>query len=280
MIQVKSAYTKEYVYRTSYLRLAKMQNEEIKTAQILSTMLPTSVMQEIHTHGVIAHYKEVASVMFCDIVSFTALCSRVSARDVVEILNFMFTTFDNIVTKNHVYKVETIGDCYMACGGVVKTQPSFTADLLQCGLDFQHASLRIFTPENNHIQLRIGVHTGPVLAGVVGQKMPRYHLFGKTISVAEQYEAQGIAGEVIVCDETWRRTQDNLTRKKRKRKRKYLSLCLDTNRCQSYSNTNLKIPGLGVCRCCHPLPRQLKAKVVKSQCPLNIIIYLPCHRQR
>jgi len=202
-VSMKMAFLKEYFHRSRFLKLAKMDNEEMRTQQILSSMLPTAVIAQISSSNrVVAHFRPVASVLFCDIVSFTKLCSGISAEDVVGILNFMFTQFDNIVTKSNVYKVETIGDAYLACAGVVFRQPSFTVDLVKCALHFQAASKLVRSPGNKGITIRVGIFTGPVLAGVIGRKMPRYHLFGETLSLAEAYESQGVPTKVVVCDTT------------------------------------------------------------------------------
>jgi class 3 adenylate cyclase len=102
----------------------------------------------------------------------------------------MFNHFDKLTTKHRVFKVETIGDSYFACSGVVSQQPFHTANLVAFALDCQRAIRRLVTSDGQHVRIRIGLHTGPVIAGVVGRKMPRYHLFGSTISIAGQFENQ------------------------------------------------------------------------------------------
>merc|ERR1712137_1138710 len=101
-----------------------------------------------------------------------------------------------------VYKVETIGDCYYACSGVMTRGPRETCNIIQMALDFQKHTSHLYSTANDRIMLRIGVHTGPVLAGVVGKKMPRYHLFGETVSLAEEMEQGGYPGKVVVSGAT------------------------------------------------------------------------------
>ena len=109
------------------------------------------------------------------------------------------------------YKVETIGDAYLACSGVVIRHPSHTENLVKCALDFQSASNYFRTPDNQLLSVRIGIHTGHVVAGVVGRKMPRYHLFGETVTVAEEMEHTGVAGAVVVSEATYQRVSDQFS---------------------------------------------------------------------
>jgi hypothetical protein len=114
----------------------------------------------------------------------------------------MFNHFDKLTTAHRVYRVETIGDAYFACSGVVNQQSFHTADLVSFALSCQRAIRHLKTSDGQNGRIRIGLHTGPVIAGVVGRKMPRYHLFGKTVSIAEQYESQGIPDKVVVSRAT------------------------------------------------------------------------------
>ncbi len=104
----------------------------------------------------------------------------------------MFSTFDSLSTKHNIYKVETIGDAYLACSGVVSRCATQTEDLVKFALDAQTSTRYMHTPEGQPIVIRIGIHTGSVVAGVVGRKMPRYHLFGETVTIAEEMEQNGI----------------------------------------------------------------------------------------
>jgi hypothetical protein len=115
----------------------------------------------------------------------------------------MFSTFDSLTTKHNVYKVETIGDAYLACSGVVNRCATQTEDLVKFAMDLQTSTRYMHTPEGQPIVIRIGIHTGSVVAGVVGRKMPRYHLFGETVTIAEEMEQNGIAGAVVISEMTY-----------------------------------------------------------------------------
>ena len=210
VLSMMSAHSSEYFARLDFIRYLTLDEEERKTREIRDNMLPKQVMDDVMaqqtapgtTPSIIAHECERASVMFCDIVSFTALASKITAEDVVAILNVMFSTFDALTTKHGVYKVETIGDAYLACSGVVDRRADHTRSLVRCALDFQTSSHYLHSPDDKPLKVRIGIHTGTVVAGVVGRKMPRYHLFGATVTIAEEMEQSGVAGGVVISGET------------------------------------------------------------------------------
>jgi len=204
VLAITASRSSEYYLRWDFIRHLKLQQEERRTRHFLNNMLPLSVIQEIkQDRRFIAHEFPRASVMFSDVVSFTALASRIRPEDVVAILNVMFSTADALSTKHGIYKVETIGDAYLACSGVVSRNATQTEDLVKFALDLQTSTRFMHTPEGLPLVIRIGIHTGSVVAGVVGRKMPRYHLFGETVTIAEEMEQNGIAGHVCISAATW-----------------------------------------------------------------------------
>ena len=233
ILSMLSAHSAEHFQRLDYIGYLRLDCDDKKTREILDHMLPTPVMNDIMKQQllggvgsgpVVAHDVAKASVLFCDIVSFTSLAASVGAEDVVAILNIVFSTFDALTTRHRVYKVETIGDAYLACSGVVQqpgsassiggtavTVSSHTESLVKCALDFQSASHYFRTPTNSAISVRVGIHTGHVIAGVVGRKMPRYHLFGETVTLAEEMEHSGLAGSVVISGETYREVGDSFS---------------------------------------------------------------------
>ena len=202
-LSMMSAHAAEHFAQVDFIRHRTLNEEEAKTRYILDNMLPKSVMDQLvrqHStghHSIIAHQCERAAVLFCDIVQFTALAAVIRPEDVVAILNVLFSAFDALTTLHSVYKVETIGDAYLACSGVVhsaaghppseSSNHSHVESLVLCALDFIAASQHCRTSDNRPLQLRIGIHTGTVVAGVIGRKMPRYHLFGESGHNNNQY---------------------------------------------------------------------------------------------
>lgn len=207
-----AAFEKERVFRDNFLRIIHHRTERDKAHKLLLQMLPFHITQAIRnsTPGhVIAHDIEFADIFFCDIVSFTTLCGEIEAEDVVVILNLVFEKFDELTTLHSVYKVETIGDAYVACAGVVHTQPNHTESLVNCALDFQKASAYFYiAPLDKQLRFRIGIHSGPIIAGVVGKKMPRYHLFGESLTMAEDVEANGLPEKVTISSSTYQSLLD------------------------------------------------------------------------
>ena len=334
VMYAESSYWGEFLGRQDYIRGLKRENEKVRTQQFLDNMLPPLVLTMIKQGNLVAHFHQAADVIFCDIVSFTSIASAIPAEDVVAVLNVMFSTYDALSTQYSVYKVETIGDCWMGCCGVVSHETNHTQNIVDFALAMikstrgfrvqtdqakvtaaaienvdklqspqrvdvarqtvteklldgenkerqereRHDSkasstdplsvvshngpagrltrssmsfmmgalispttatngahgplsskstisealspderpplvrLGSATSSNHHSQserdsvkglplvVRIGIHSGPVIAGVVGRKCARYHLFGETVSVAEEMEQHGLAGKVVISE--------------------------------------------------------------------------------
>ena len=153
---------------------------------------------------VIADTFEEVTILFTDIVGFTRLSARISAEDVVTHLNNMYTMFDAITEKYGLYKVETIGDSYMLVGGAPEHYEDHAERVCAAALEFKACvpKLQEISGEPS-INVRIGMHSGPIVAGVVGFKNPRYHLFGDCVNTASRMESTGLAGEVQISEDTY-----------------------------------------------------------------------------
>ena len=207
------AFSNEYYRRIDFLLiLQNYKKKMILAKQLTHEMLPQDVMKSLSLQSkssCIYNERDNASVYYIVIsLVLLALASNMNAADVVTTLSFMFSTFDALTSQHDVYKVETIGDAYLACSGVVMRQVNHTLRLVRCAQDFQLATEFIETPTGLPIHIRIGIHTGFVVAGVVGTKMPRYHLFGQTVTIAEEMEQHGTAGRVEVSESTYEFVQD------------------------------------------------------------------------
>ncbi|EFJ42492.1 guanylyl and adenylyl cyclase family member [Volvox carteri f. nagariensis] len=118
------------------------------------------------------------------------MCSSVEPAVVMSFLNTLYTQFDSLLHLHDVYKVETIGDCYMVAGGLVRRCADGVASLLEPGeFDPHHARKIMRMPNGQPLQVRVGIHSGPAMSGVVGTKMPRFCLFGDTINTASRCES-------------------------------------------------------------------------------------------
>jgi class 3 adenylate cyclase len=184
--------------RHDFVRFRKLNHERMSTHSFLSNMLPPVVFEGLkrEDQALVAHERMDADVLFSDIVGFTSIAATLKPEDVVAVLNVMFATFDSCSVRYGVYKVETIGDAYVACTNVVEIRSDHTRCLVEFALAIQRATKSMFTPTHQQIVIRVGIHTGTVIAGVVGRKMPRYHLFGETVTLAELMEQKGVPGMV------------------------------------------------------------------------------------
>ncbi|XP_052801388.1 atrial natriuretic peptide receptor 1-like [Mya arenaria] len=185
-------------------RTEELALEKHKTDTLLCQMLPPLVAEQLKRgeHVVPETFSE-ASVFFSDIVGFTSLSGASTPLQVIDLLNGLYTTFDEIIEMHDVYKVETIGDAYMVASGVPRRCPQHAAEIANMALDLLSAitSIRVRHLPEARLQLRIGLHMGPCAAGVVGQTMPRYCLFGDTINMASRMESTGKALHIHVSSD-------------------------------------------------------------------------------
>ncbi|KAK3788191.1 hypothetical protein RRG08_020897 [Elysia crispata] len=170
--------------------------EKKKAEELLYNMLPKPVaLQLIRGETVTAQWYDNVTIYFSDICGFTALSAESSPMQVVDLLNDLYTVFDSIVEHFDVYKVETIGDAYMVVSGLpVRNGNLHGREIARLSLALLDAvfKFKIRHRPGDQLRLRIGIHSGPVCAGVVGLKMPRYCLFGDTVNTASRMESNGL----------------------------------------------------------------------------------------
>ena len=169
--------------------------------ELLQNVFPTKVLQTLKDQkGIIAERFESATVLFADIVDFTPLSEKMSAIELVHLLDKLFSRFDALVRKHGLEKIKTIGDAYMVAAGVPLARVNHAELMADFALDFLEC-LRQFNLENNlELKMRIGINSGPVVAGVIGKWKFLYDLWGDCVNTAARMEGHGVPGEIQITE--------------------------------------------------------------------------------
>jgi len=180
-------------------RTAELAAERERSEKLLRNMLPEAIAQRMKAGETIADSHE-ASVLFADIVGFTALEKDRDAEEVVGLLDQIFRKFDDVAQNHALEKIKTIGDCYMAVAGLPVPQLDHSDRAVLAGLDMIEAVDELRGQLDSSIDVRVGVHSGPLVAGVIGSKKYSYDVWGDTVNVASRMESHGVPGKLQVSD--------------------------------------------------------------------------------
>jgi adenylate cyclase len=175
----------------------------------LLNILPKEIADELkEKEGIIADSFEEATILFSDIVGFTPLSSRISAVELVNLLNEMFSIFDEIAGHYHLEKIKTIGDAYMLAGGIPIARQDHAEAVANMALEMQVKMADFQEKLNEPLQIRVGIHTGPVVAGVIGTRKFIYDLWGDAVNIASRMESSGSPGKIQVSPATYEKLKD------------------------------------------------------------------------
>uniref|UniRef100_H2YUP4 guanylate cyclase n=1 Tax=Ciona savignyi TaxID=51511 RepID=H2YUP4_CIOSA len=182
--------------------LEELEKENTKTVALLFSMIPREIAERLKKGERALNLAEMfpdVTVLFSDIVGFTNICTRITPMQVVSILNTIYTVFDLLSERYAIFKVETIGDGYMAVSGAPVRTKLHAQRISDMALEMQAGIRYVKNPADGEpIRIRIGIHSGGVVAGVVGRKMIRYCLFGDTVNTASRMESTGKGGEIHI----------------------------------------------------------------------------------
>jgi len=188
----------EVLTRELEVERENVNREKMRIHELLYSILPPTIADSLQK-GIMpgAERYENVSLLFSDIVGFTNISSNVSPTDVMAMLNELFSKFDVLCEKHNVFKVETIGDAYMVASGLPVANPRHADNLAGFAVDMVAAAATVLSPmDGEALRIRVGLHSGVCMAGVVGMKRPRYCLFGDTVNVSSRMESTGVPGAV------------------------------------------------------------------------------------
>jgi len=182
--------------------------EQEKSEQLLLNVLPESIAERLKADdNHIADRFEEATILFADLVNFTTISAQMPPSQLVDVLNEIFSTFDQLALDYHLEKIKTIGDAYMVAGGIPQPMDDHAQAIAEMALEMQWAIARTARETGEPFQLRIGINTGPVVAGVIGIRKFTYDLWGDTVNLASRMESHGQPGAIQVTESFYERTR-------------------------------------------------------------------------
>jgi class 3 adenylate cyclase len=216
VIGMVACYAIEFYTRRDFVQRQLLKAEEAQVEDLLLNVLPQSVCERLKRERAwMAESFSEATILFADIAHFTELAAHVTAEEVVALLNRVFSAFDELVEKHQVEKIKTIGDAYMVVGGVPVTRPDHAEAVAELALDMLDAIRRLNALRDEPLRIRLGIHTGPVVAGVIGTKKFSYDLWGDAVNTASRMESHGLTDAIHVTRSTYERLRDRYVLERR-----------------------------------------------------------------
>jgi adenylate cyclase len=187
----------------------ELQAEKSKSDALLLNILPAGIVERMRQGEVgIADRFPDATILFSDLVGFTSLASKLSPGQIIEILNNLFSSFDALAKQLRLEKIKTIGDAYMVAGGLPEEQPDHAVAVADMALGMIDAVHQIGLEFGENLQARIGIHSGEVVAGIIGQHRFIYDVWGDTVNTASRLETSGLPDRIQISQETYQRIRD------------------------------------------------------------------------
>jgi adenylate cyclase len=187
----------------------QLEREHAKSENLLLNMLPRKVAENLKNgEETVADYYDNVTVMFADLVGFTRLTASISPDDLMDLLNGVFSAFDMLAERHRVEKIKTIGDAYMVASGLPEPASDHAERSARMALAMQEAIKQVNAVYGYDLTLRVGIHSGSALAGVIGMKKLVYDLWGDTVNIASRMETHGVPGRIQVSEATYELLKD------------------------------------------------------------------------
>jgi class 3 adenylate cyclase len=193
-----------YIYRIYFRAEAKLDFERKRSEKLLHNILPIKVANRLKSdHGTIADGFSECSVLFADIEGFTKFSNDIAPETLVALLNELFSRFDDLVDKYNLEKIKTIGDAYMVVAGLPDPRDDHAESVAGFAIEMLDILQEYQIEKRKKLRVRIGIDSGPVVAGVIGKKKFIYDLWGDTVNTASRMESHGLPGEIQVTKSTY-----------------------------------------------------------------------------
>ncbi|HKB45343.1 MAG TPA: adenylate/guanylate cyclase domain-containing protein, partial [Chitinophagaceae bacterium] len=195
---------------------AEVERQKEKSDELLLNILPSEVAEELKEKGyTTAKAFDEVTVLFSDIKGFTNVAEKMTAQELVKEINTYFSAFDEIILKYGLEKIKTIGDAYIAAGGLPEKNSATSQNVVEAALSMQQTVEKLkqerVSLNKPYFELRIGIHTGPVVAGVVGIKKFQYDIWGDTVNLAARMEQSGVPGKINISQHTYEVVKEQFT---------------------------------------------------------------------
>ncbi|MEO1068404.1 MAG: adenylate/guanylate cyclase domain-containing protein [Cyanobacteria bacterium J06638_6] len=188
----------------------ELRRQRQRSEELLTNVLPLQIAQRLKEHEqAIADQFDAATILFADIVDFSAVAAQLTPRELVPLLNRMFSRFDALAATYQLEKIKTIGDAYMVAAGVPTARSDHASAIARMALDMQAAISDFRRPDGRPFELRVGINSGSLVAGVIGTQKFIYDLWGETVNVASFMETTGEAGKIQVSASTYADIRDH-----------------------------------------------------------------------
>jgi class 3 adenylate cyclase len=196
------------VMQAFHQMFCRVHQEQEKSERLLLNILPEAIASQLKNgHATIANSFTEVTILFADLVGFTQLAEQLSPSELVEFLNQIFSCFDALTEKHHLEKIKTIGDAYMVVGGIPIERGNHAEAIANMALEMQAAIDEFNHQSQEQFKIRIGINTGPVVAGVIGTKKFSYDLWGDAVNTASRMESHGLPGMIQVSQSTYEKLQ-------------------------------------------------------------------------